>query len=179
MEKVTIAETLARCGRPHVIAWAVCLAPDGRRSICPLGWHMMTSRSPFMMAVAIHPERYTHSLISAAGEFVLAYPGEDLAEMTLEVGTHSGRDYDKFERHNLTLVEGEFCKTPLIRECIVNLECRVDGTLTTGDHTIFAGEVKARWMNRDDRRPLCSVDDSSGIDQLVKSKRYQFGVVKR
>ena len=148
-------------------------------SICPLGWHMMTSSNPHMVAISVAPPRFTHELISQAGEFVLAFPGEDQAEVTLDVGTRSGRSYDKFIAHNLTTIEGDFCQTPLIAGCVANLECRVVGRLETGDHTIFAGEVLQYWQSSDNRRPLLVVDDLGGYEQLLKGGRYQFGVVRR
>ena len=43
----------------------------------------------------------------------MAYPGEDQAEVTLDAGIRSGRSYDKFAAHNLTIREGECCQTPI------------------------------------------------------------------
>ncbi len=179
MVKATREEARARFFKPKVVAWAVCRDPDGRVSICPLGWHMMTSSEPHMVAISVAPKRFTHELISRAGEFVLAFPGEDQAEATLDVGIRSGRSYDKFAAHNLTVLEGECCQTPIIEDCVANLECRVVGRLDTGDHTIFVGQVLQYWQSSDDRRPLLLVGDLGGYEQLLKGGRYQFGVVKR
>ena len=35
------------------------------------------------------------------------------------------------------------------------------------------------WVVEDDRRPLLSVDDVCGYDQLLAGHGYQFGAVKR
>jgi flavin reductase (DIM6/NTAB) family NADH-FMN oxidoreductase RutF len=32
-------------------------------------------------------------------------------------------------------------KPPAIKECIAHLECKLHSQFTTGDHTIFVGEV--------------------------------------
>lgn len=165
------------CARPQRIVWAVA-EHKGKRSICPLGWKMDTSGSPKMMAISVAPSRFTHDLIVGSGEFVLAWPGEDLAEATLLCGTKSGRDVDKFEEAKLTPVKGEFVGAPLIEECLVNLECRLVGQMTTGDHTIFAGEVLAVWTSEDPKRNLCSIDESGGYDFLLEKSGYRFGVVK-
>lgn len=178
MIKATRQEAETRCFRPKVVAWAVCRDSDGRKSICPLGWHMMTSSDPPMVAISVAPKRFTHELISRAGEFVLAFPGEDQAAVTLDVGIRSARSYDKFAAHNLTVLESECCQTPIIEECVANLECRVVGRLETGDHTIFAGQVLQYWQSSDDQRPLLLVDDLGGYEQLLKGGRYQFGAVK-
>jgi flavin reductase (DIM6/NTAB) family NADH-FMN oxidoreductase RutF len=32
-------------------------------------------------------------------------------------------------------------KAPLIKECVANLECKLQTQCTSGDHTIFVGEI--------------------------------------
>jgi len=166
-----------RCARPERIVWAVA-AHDGQQSICPLGWKMNTSGSPPMMAISVAPARFTHDLILNSGEFVLAWPGEDLAEQTMFCGTHSGRDVDKFAATGLTAVPGDHVAAPLVKECIANLECRVAGHLTTGDHTIFAGEILEVWTRDEPGRVLCSVGLEAGYQFLLAQGGYRFGVVR-
>jgi len=177
MKKDTAREFSKHCAGPQRVVWAVA-QHEGRRSICPLGWKMNTSGSPHMMAISVAPARFTHGLIAGSGEFVLAWPGEDLAEATLICGTNSGRDLDKFEAAGLTPLPGEHVRTPLVAECIANLECRVVGSLETGDHTIFAGQVLAAWVNENPKRQLCLVSPAGGYDVLLEKGGYRFGVVK-
>ncbi|MCM8829947.1 MAG: flavin reductase family protein [Candidatus Omnitrophica bacterium] len=178
MKKADIQTFRRYCARPERIVWAVA-EYEGQRSICPLGWKMNTSFSPPMMAISVAHTRFTHELIVKSGEFVLAWPGEELAEATLFCGTCSGRNVDKFKKTGLTPLKGEYVKAPLIKECIANLECRMTGQLNTGDHTIFAGEILAVWVNENPSRLLCSIDESNGYEFLLEKKGYRFGVVKR
>ena len=166
-----------RCGVPRRVAWAVA-EHGGRRSICPLGWKMFASFNPPMVAIGIAPARFTHELIEKSGEFVLAWPGEDLADATISCGTTSGRDRDKWDATGLTAAEAELVSAPLIPECIANLECRVTGSLQTGDHTIFAGEVLRTWMTDDNRQVQCITDHSSGYDILLDHPAWTIGVVR-
>ena len=177
MREASLREFRAHCARPERIVWAVAEHGD-RRSICPLGWKMNTSGSPTMMAVSVAPQRFTHDLIVSSGEFVLAWPGEDLAEATMYCGTHSGRDVDKFRETGLNPGRGTHVRAPLVRECIANLECRLAGRMTTGDHTIFVGEVLAVWVNERPMRQLCSIDHSGGYDFLLERGGYRFGAVR-
>lgn len=165
------------CGNPSRIVWAVAQAGE-RRSICPLGWKMNTSIDPPMMAIAVAPLRFTHELITASGEFVLAWPGEDLAQATLLCGTQSGRDIDKVTQTGLTPRAGQFVQAPLIEECVLNMECRVAGQLDSGDHTIFAAEILAVWVNEHPRKLLCSIGHEVGYELLLEDSRFRFGVVK-
>lgn len=177
MKKTDLQEFGKYCARPERIVWAVA-EHEQQRSICPLGWKMNTSGSPSMMAISVAPSRFTHDLIAKSGEFVLAWPGEDLADATIFCGTRSGRDVDKFKETGLTPVKGEHVKGPLIKECVANLECRLAGQITTGDHTIFAGEILAVWVHDSPKRLLCSIDNSGGYDFLLEKAGYRFGVVK-
>ena len=103
------------CSRPMRVCWAVA-QHQGRRSICPLGWKMWTSGNPPMVAISVAPPRFTHGLIVGSGEFVLAWPGADLAEATMVCGTTSGRDGDKFASARLTALPAKFVQTPLVKE---------------------------------------------------------------
>ncbi len=163
--------------RPEVVVWAVA-EHDGKRSICPLGWTMRTSSSPPMMAISVAPTRYTHELIEGAGEFVLAYPGRALAQATLYCGTNSGRDVDKFAQAGVTAAPARVVRAPLVRECEINLECRLVDSFTTGDHTIFAGEVVAAWSKEEPGPLLCLTDSSSGYEVLLEDPRFTFGLVR-
>ena len=93
-------------------------------------------------------------------------------------GTRSGRSVDKFAETGLTPVKGDHVGAPLIQECVANLECRLAGQLTTGDHTVLAGEIVAAWVHDQPARLLCSIDRSGGYDFLLEKSGYRFGVVK-
>lgn len=163
--------------RPEVIAWAVA-EHEGQRSICPVGWTMRTSATPPMMAVSVAPSRFTHGLIEGSGAFVLAYPGRDLARATKYCGTQSGRDVDKFAETGVTAVAGQRVAAPRIAEAEVNLECRVVDRFSTGDHSIFVGEVVAASAQDEPGPLLCVVDESAGYEMILQDARFCFGVVR-
>jgi flavin reductase (DIM6/NTAB) family NADH-FMN oxidoreductase RutF len=177
MKEGTFSDVKRLCGRPERIVWAVA-EHGGQRSICPLGWKMQTSHQPPMMAISVAPARFTHDLIANAGAFVLAWPGEDLAEATMFCGTRSGRKVDKFAELSLATRPATRVDAPLIEACIANLECAVAGQMTSGDHTIFAAEVKAVWVHEAPRKPLCSIGHEAGYTFLIEKGGYRFGVVR-
>ena len=67
---------------------------------------------------------------------------------------------------------------PLTLAELIDLECRLAARMTTGDHSIFVGEILAVWMHETPKRLLCSIDQSSGYDFLLEKAGYRFGVVK-
>lgn len=69
-------------------------------------------------------------------------------------GTCSGRDVDKFKETGLTPIPAQQVRPPLIKEGVVNMECKVIGELRTGDHTIFAGEIVAAYLTDEPKKVL-------------------------
>ena len=178
-KEVSYSEANKLWTRPQRIVLAVCVDAEEKPNIIALGWKMTTSGAPPMVAISIAPPRYSHDLIHDSGEFVLSYPAEDMAEATMLCGTTSGRNTDKFKDANLTPLPAKIVKPPLIGEALVNLECVVRGELTTGDHTIFAGEIVASHISENtDRRGLVSIGHESGYEHLLSRGGYRFGAVR-
>ena len=118
------------------------VAPDGKPNIITLGEIINLSiREPVIVGIAIAPQRYSHELISRQGEFVVNLPTADLMPKVWGCGRTSGRNVDKFAEFGLTPLPATHVKPPLIAECPVNIECRVIGIETIGDHDLFKGEV--------------------------------------
>ncbi len=178
MKEATCNETVPIFGRPERVVLAVSFdAENNRSNIIALGWKMSTSFQPPMHAISVGKTRYSHQLLKETGEFVLAFPGEELAEQVLFCGTSSGSNVDKFKKAGLTQVKAKSVKPSLIGECVVNLECKVAGSLDTGDHTIFVGEVLNSWLS-EKKKLLISTGDEEGYKVLLEGKGHRLGVVK-
>ncbi len=122
----------------------------GRPNIITLGEIFNLSiRSPVIVGIAIAPQRYSHELISQQGEFVVNLPTADLMPKVWGCGRCSGREVDKFAEFGLTPLPATHVRPPLIAECPVNIECRVVGIETIGDHDLFKGEVLAVHVDPD------------------------------
>jgi len=102
-------------------------------------WVVVLSAKPFLVGVAVSPKRFTHSLIERYGEFVISVPSIEMVRDVWIVGSESGPE--KLKKTKLTLIPGRSVKTPIIKEALANLECRVVDRRVYGDHTLFVGEV--------------------------------------
>jgi len=179
MKEVSYSEALSYFGKPARVVLAVCYDRENKRSNpIALGWKMQTSIQPPMVAISIGKTRYSHKLLMETGEFVLAVPGGDLAKEVLFCGTNSGRNINKFQQTNLTPLKAKFVKPNLIKECVVNLECKVSGYFDTGDHSIFAGEVLTNWISEGKKKVLISVGFEEGYQLLLEEKGYRLGVIR-
>lgn len=147
-ERTVLAVSIDRGGKPNLIA---------------LGWNMPTSYEPPMAAISVGVKRYSHELIRESREFVLVFPSIEMEEAVVYCGTYSGRDVDKFKETGLTPVPSKYVKPPLVKEAVVNMECRVVNELRTGDHTIFVGEILAAYVSDEPRKVLFNLGpDKSG-----------------
>jgi flavin reductase (DIM6/NTAB) family NADH-FMN oxidoreductase RutF len=142
MREVSVSEAIER-KYPEQVVLATSVDPKGKANAMPLGWSMITSGKPTMLAISVGHKRHTHKLIEECGEFVLAFPAAGQEGPLLYCGTHSGRDVDKFKESGFKALPAKKVKPPLIAGCVSNFECKVVGKLSTGDHTIFVGEVVA------------------------------------
>jgi flavin reductase (DIM6/NTAB) family NADH-FMN oxidoreductase RutF len=99
------------------------------------------SFSPPLLGIGIKPERYSYGLIKEAKEFVVNIPTKELLKPTIFCGAKSGKSLDKFKETGLTKEDSLSVKTKSIKECPVNIECKVVQELDTGDRTWFVGEI--------------------------------------
>ena len=119
----------------------VSCSHGGKDNIITLAWAGTVCSEPPMISISIRPSRYSHELISASKEFVINIPGEKMAGICDFCGTNSGRNADKFKESGLTKEKGFKVNTPLIKECPINIECKVKEIIHLGTHDMFIGEV--------------------------------------
>jgi flavin reductase (DIM6/NTAB) family NADH-FMN oxidoreductase RutF len=124
-------------------AFPVVLVVVGReeKNIITVALVHVFSLNPPLIGIGIMPSRYSHELLHRSPDFSVNIPCKELVEETIYCGEMSGKDVDKFEETGLTAIPGKRISSPVIEECIVNLECRKVQVFDTGDHTWFIGEV--------------------------------------
>lgn len=152
---------LDRMGKEGV----VCSVVDkkGNVNLITLGWGLMgrSYRGRPMFVIAVTPQRYSWKFLEEVPEFVIGAGGEGAKEKMAYAGRVSGRDEDKFQGAGFTPMAGEYVRAPLLKECFVNVECRIytkvepPHMLLTPEHrkrpveeqhTIYFAEVMALWV---------------------------------
>ena len=102
------------------------VSTDGKPNVMTIGWGnpgVIWSRPIFV--VLVRPSRFTFQNIEATGEFVVSVPTDGMGDVCMYCGTESGRDTNKFAGGDLTIVEAEAVRAPLIGECVRHYECKV------------------------------------------------------
>jgi flavin reductase (DIM6/NTAB) family NADH-FMN oxidoreductase RutF len=98
---------------------------DGKKNnIMTISWTMVMDFTP-KFAITTGPWNYSYAALRKSKECVISIPTVDLLDKIVGVGTCSGADTDKFEKFGLTPVKGEHVRSPLIKECLANIECKV------------------------------------------------------
>ena len=132
---------LSRPLYPTPVCLVTSISPDNRPNIITLAEvYMPCIQDPLTMGLSINPKRYSNSLIRETKEFVVNIPTADLVRIVDYCGTVSGRDADKFEATKLTPEPAELVKPPSIKECPVNIECRLRQVTPIGYHDFFMEE---------------------------------------
>lgn len=112
-------------------------------NLITIAWCGTVCSDPAMLSISVRPERHSHGLIVDSGEFVVNLPTVAQTRITDWCGVVSGRDHDKFAEAGLTAAPAEKVGCPIVKECPVNIECRVTRRLPLGSHDLFLAEVVA------------------------------------
>jgi flavin reductase (DIM6/NTAB) family NADH-FMN oxidoreductase RutF len=153
---------------PEQVVIAIAKDFQGNHNPITLGWTMIASGRPPMMAVAVGKGRYSLEAIRSAGEFVIAFPSEDQADETMLFGTKSGRDCAKLAVAGTATQPASQIDSVLLSDAVANFECRLAGELEAGDHIVFVGEV------------VCSHTNERKLNRLYTvGKAYKMGGLAR
>ncbi len=109
-----------------------------------VAWASQVSLKPPMVAVAVDKRWYSHELLSRGEHFTVNVLADDQVPLGKHFGSSSGRTTDKLER---VMWEPGANGVPNLAGCSAWIECRKIDTVSTGDHTLFIGEVVASELN--------------------------------
>ena len=127
----------------------VSSAHGGRRNVMAAAWCMPLDFDPPKLLVVIDKSTFTRELIEASGEFAINVPTRAQLDLTVAVGSDSGRDRDKFAALSIPVLAAERIAAPLIGGCVAWLECRVlPEAHNQNRYDLFIGEVVAARADR-------------------------------
>ncbi len=118
----------------------ILTSSDGKRiNGCSVVWVTRASFRPPLIAVFLHPKRFTHEIVLNSGSFCLNIVGKSGIELARKMGSVSGRDVDKFKGLKWHPAESG---SPIIEEGMVGfIDCRLQATFPAGDHVCLLGKV--------------------------------------
>jgi len=90
------------------------------------------------ISLGVNKKHYTNAGIKTNKSFSVNIPSEKLMKETDYCGIVSGRDVDKSKLFEIFY--GELQTAPMIKECAINMECRLIRTIDFSDYDVFIGE---------------------------------------
>lgn len=137
------------CLQPMAKILVSCRGIDGKNNALAVAYCCNCSYDPPMIMVGIVPSRYSYKMIKETGCFVVNLVTKEQKEMFDYLGSHSGRDEDKFSKINVKVEEGIKINAPLLADCPINIECTVVDSIVTGSHEMFVGKIEYVHCNRE------------------------------
>lgn len=136
---------------------------DGNRNnIMTISWTMVVDFTP-LFAITTGPWNHSYAALRKNRECVISIPTVDLIDRVVGVGTCSGSDTDKFKKFGLTPEQGRHVRSPLIRECVANIECRVVDIVKKHNIVVLEGVAAYFDSSRKEKRTIHAVGDGTFI----------------
>jgi flavin reductase (DIM6/NTAB) family NADH-FMN oxidoreductase RutF len=157
MQKKTDFEKAIKTKYPEQVVIAIAKDKNGRANPVTLGWTMIASGGPPMMAIGVYKGHYSVKCIRHSKCFTVAYPSSDMAKAALFFGSHSGRKTDKFAEFPCKTTSAKKIDSILLADAVANFECRLVKQIPTGDHITFVGRIVASHVNTKRRKRLYSL----------------------
>lgn len=111
------------------------------RNIITVGMFNLFSLKPPIVGIAVMTSRQTYKFLEEQDDFTLNVPGKELVDAVMVCGRKSGKNVDKFKEAGLTPEPGKRVKSPKIKECLINIECKKLESFEKGDHTWYLGKI--------------------------------------
>ena len=142
---------------PEQIVIAIARDRNGKVNPVTLGWTMIASGNPPMMAIAVAKTHYSVEAVEFSRCFTVAFPSAEQAEAALFFGSHSGRDTDKFAEFECQTAPAKEIDSLLLADAVANFECTLEQHMPAGDHMIYVGQVVASHINTEAKKRLYTV----------------------
>jgi flavin reductase (DIM6/NTAB) family NADH-FMN oxidoreductase RutF len=119
---------------------------DGQKNnVMTISWTMVKDFDA-QFCIITGEWNYSYKALVKSRECVMAIPAANIAKKAVQIGGCSGQDADKFKKFGLTPLKAGLVKAPLIKECRVNIECKITDYIKK--HGIFILQGINAWINK-------------------------------
>ena len=146
---------------------------DGKKNnIMTISWTMVMDFTP-KFAITTGSWNYSYAALRKSKECVISIPTIDLLDQVVGVGTCSGADTNKFEKFGLTPVAGKYVRSPLIKECLANIECKVIDIVKKHNIVVLEGIAAYFDNSRKEKRTIHAIGDGTFVVDGRKLNRRE------
>lgn len=142
---------------PEQVVIAIARDSNGKANPVTLGWTMIASGSPPMMAIAVAKKHYSIEAITYSKCFTIAFPSTEMADAAMFFGSKSGREVDKFAEFKCATESAKEIDSVLLAEAVSNFECTLESQTETGDHVVFIGKIVRSHISTEPKKRLYTI----------------------
>ncbi|MHA1968418.1 MAG: flavin reductase family protein [Candidatus Hodarchaeales archaeon] len=182
--KISMIKKVKMGKRPIIYPIPIILAGsqiNGSPNFETLGDVGIMGLEPPIVYISSGQNHYTNKGILEHGTFSINFPSTSLLTKTDYCGSVSGHDVDKSDIFSVFF--GELETAPMIRECPVNLECRVIKEFSIQHRQIFIGEVVQSHVSKEftvDNGRNLGIVDMRKLDPIIyalDNRYYKIGEI--
>ena len=142
-----------------------------KNNIMTISWTMVVDFTP-LFAITTGPWNYSYAALHKSRECVISIPTVDLIDQVVGIGTCSGADTDKFRKFALTPVKGKHVRSPLIKECLANIECKLIDIVKKHHIVVLEGVAAYFDSSRKEKRTIHGIGDGTFVvDGRILNRR--------
>jgi flavin reductase (DIM6/NTAB) family NADH-FMN oxidoreductase RutF len=127
----------------HYGIYLITISADGSYNGMIASWVTQCSHDPALVAVAVRNNRLSRSQIVNAGYFAINVLAEDALDSVKKFKIPDWKR--KFDDVEFGLSPGG---NPVLNQALGYLDCVVESTVATGDHTLFIARIQAGELSR-------------------------------
>jgi len=157
MQKQVEYEDAIKTKYPEQVVIAIAKDKNGKANPVTLGWTMIVSGTPPMMAIAVAKKHYSIETITHSKSFTIAFPSSQMGDAALFFGSKSGRDTDKFAEFDCKTEPAKAIDSLLLADAVANFECILESQIPAGDHIIFVGKVVSSHISTEPKKRLYTI----------------------
>ncbi|MBN1690386.1 MAG: flavin reductase family protein [Dehalococcoidia bacterium] len=120
---------------------------EKRPNFMTVAWSGIACGEPPMISVAIRHTRYTLKGIEHNMSFSVNVPSVEQAKEVDYCGIITGAKVDKAAVCKFDVFYGKLETAPMVRQCPVNLECKVEHMLDLGSHVMIVGKIEEVYVS--------------------------------
>jgi flavin reductase (DIM6/NTAB) family NADH-FMN oxidoreductase RutF len=118
-------------------------------NIATIAWVSLLTSLPPSIGISVGQKGFSGEAIKKNKHFTVNIATVDIMEEADFCGITSGNDIDKFAQSGLTKMPAKVVASPIIKECPLNIECRLTEFGIVGRTNHFVGEIVETHIDTD------------------------------
>jgi len=120
-----------------------------KANIVTIAWVSLLTSAPPTLGISVGQKGFSGNAIKENKNFTVNIASADIMVEADYCGITSGKDIDKFEQTGLTKMPSKIIESPIIKECPINIECKLIDQRIIGTTNHLIGEIMQTHIDTD------------------------------